>query len=558
MSRYTIGLDYGTLSGRAVLADVESGRVLATAVYEYPHAVMDRALPCGTPLPADWALQHSADYEEALLHIIPQVLVESGVRAADVIGVGVDFTASTAMPVDVHGTPLCLLPQYADRPHAYVKLWKHHAAQRYADKMTSAAQQRGEGWLGAYGGKVSSEWSLPKLWQVLDEDPEIYAAMDEWMEAGDYLVYLLTGRRTRSASIAGYKAFYNKGKNAYPPRDYFAALDARLGTVIEDKFKTPVSPLGACAGGVSESMAHRLGLLAGTPVAVAHIDAHVGAAAVGITRPGQMLAILGTSTCHLCLGEEERAVPGICGAVEDGILPGSYGYEAGQSCVGDGFAWFTRQMVPEQYYNEAKARGMHIQQYLTALAQRQRPGESGLIMLDWWNGNRSILADYDLQGMMLGMTLQTRPEEIYRAMIEATAFGTRMIVENFRTHGAAVEVFYATGGISRKNGMAMQIYADVLHMPVRVAETDQGPALGSAIFAAAAVGSARGGYDTVAQAASHMASTRYTVYQPQQDNAAIYDQLYAEYVRLHDYFGRGENDVMKRLKRIREGARRSV
>ena len=330
MSRYTIGLDYGTLSGRAVLADAADGRVLATAVYEYPHAVMDRTLPSGATLPADWALQHPADYEQALLHIIPQVLAESGVRAEDVIGVGVDFTASTAMPVNAEGTPLCLLPQYENRPHAYVKLWKHHAAQRYANEMTRIARQRGEGWLDVYGGKVSSEWSLPKLWQVLDEDPEIYHAMDEWMEAGDYLVYLLTGRRSHSGSIAGYKAFYNKGNNAYPPQDYFAALDERLRTVMQDKFKTPVSPLGACAGGVSETMARRLGLIADTPVAVAHIDAHVGAAAVGITRPGQMLAILGTSTCHLCLGEKERAVPGICGAVADGILPGSYGYEAGQ------------------------------------------------------------------------------------------------------------------------------------------------------------------------------------------------------------------------------------
>ena len=554
MSRYTIGLDYGTLSGRAVLADAADGRVLATAVYEYPHAVMDRTLPSGATLHADWALQHPADYEQALLHIIPQVLAESGVRAEDVIGVGVDFTASTAMPVNAEGTPLCLLPQYENRPHAYVKLWKHHAAQRYANEMTRIARQRGEGWLDVYGGKVSSEWSLPKLWQVLDEDPEIYHAMDEWMEAGDYLVYLLTGRRSHSGSIAGYKAFYNKGNNAYPPQDYFAALDERLRTVMQDKFKTPVSPLGACAGGVSETMARRLGLIADTPVAVAHIDAHVGAAAVGITRPGQMLAILGTSTCHLCLGEKERAVPGICGAVADGILPGSYGYEAGQSCVGDGFAWFTHQMVPEKYYNEAKSRGMHIQQYLTSLAQTLRPGESGLMMLDWWNGNRSILTDYDLQGLMLGMTLQTRPEEIYRAMIEATAFGTRMIVDNFRAHGVAVEDFFATGGISRKNGMAMQIYADVLHMPVRVADTDQGPALGSAIFAAAAAGSARGGYDTVAQAVAHMASARYTVYHPDAGSAEIYDRLYAEYACLHDYFGRGENDVMKRLKRIRESA----
>ena len=551
MSRYTIGLDFGTLSGRAVLCDVQSGQVLATAVYEYPHGVMDTALPSGKALPADWALQHPGDYEQVLLHVIPEVMAKAQVRAEDVIGIGIDFTASTAMPVDADGCPLCLQAKYADRPHAYVKLWKHHAAQRCANEMTRIARERGETWPAVYGGKVSGEWSLPKLWQVLEEDPEIYAAMDEWMEAGDYIVYLLTGRRTRSASIAGYKAFYNKKRGAYPSKDFFAALDPRLETVTEEKLKTPVSPLGSCASGVTKPMAEKLGLAAGTPVAVAHIDAHVGAAAVGITRPGQMLAILGTSTCHLCLGDREQAVPGICGAVEDGILPGSFGYEAGQSCVGDGFAWFANEMVPKRYYDAAKERGLHIQQYLTELAQRLRPGESGLLMLDWWNGNRSILTDYDLQGMMLGMTLQTKPEELYRAMIEATAFGTRMIVENFRAHDVAVDEFYATGGISKKNAMAMQIYADVLKMPVRVAETEQGPALGSAIFGAAVAGRASGGYDTVAEAIAHMAGTGYIVYQPNAAHAEVYDRLYNEYAKLHDYFGRGENDVMKRLKQIR-------
>lgn len=551
MSKYTIGLDYGTLSARAVLADVSTGMAAATAVYEYPHAVMTQSLPCGTPLADDWALQHPQDYEQALLHTIPALLRETQAAPADIIGLGVDFTASTAMPVDASGTPLCLLPQYAACPHAYVKLWKHHAAQRYANEMTRVAIARGESWLSLYGGKVSGEWSLPKLWQVFSEAPDIYDAMDEWMEAGDYIVYLLTGKRTRSASIAGYKAFYDAASCAYPSVDYFAALDPRFASVLSDKFKTPVSPIGACAGGLSPAMAQRLGLLAGTPVAIAHIDAHVGAAAAGITQPGQMLAIMGTSTCHLCLGARRQAVPGICGAVQDGILPGSVGYEAGQSCVGDGFAWFAKHMVPAAYYNEASAHGMPVQQYLTQLAQRLSPGQSGLIMLDWWNGNRSLLADYDLQGVMLGLTLQTRPEEIYRAMIEATAFGTRMIVENFRAHGVPVDAFFATGGISQKNPMAMQIYADVLHLPVQAVVCEQGPALGSAIFAAAAAGSARGGYDSVQQAIQAMSSTQRTVYQPSPAHGDVYDALYAQYVRLHDYFGRGENDVMKRLKHLR-------
>ena len=545
MSKYVIGIDYGTLSGRASLVDTADGRVLASAVYDYPHAVMDTALPCGTPLAPDWALQHPQDYLDVLDHTIPAILQDSGVNAADVIGVGLDVTASTAMPCRKDGTPLCFLPEYESNPHAYVKLWKHHAAQDKANVMTQVAQQRGEWWLSAYGGKVSSEWSLPKLWQVMDEAPEIYAAMDCWVEATDWIVWQLCGVWMQDSCCAGYKCMYDK-EHGYPSEEYFAALDKRLRHVVREKLWAPVVPIGTRVGGLTDAMAARLGLTPGIAVATGGVDAHVAVMAAGITRPGQMLAIIGTSTCHMLLDTKRQSVPGICGSVADGIIPGFWGYESGQSCVGDHYAWMTSRFVPQDYHRAAQEKGMNIHAYLTSLAEKLAPGESGLLALDWWNGNRSILVDVDLTGLLLGLTLQTRPEEIYRALVEGTAYGMRTVVENYAEHGACIDEVYALGGISQKNAMVMQIYADVLGVPVRVVDCEQGGALGSAIMGAVAAG-AYAGFD---QAIHAMGAPVLRVYEPIAAHAAIYDSLYAEYKLLHDYFGRGGNDVMKRLKAI--------
>ena len=549
MAKYSIGLDFGTLSGRALLCNVETGEELATAVYDYPHAVMDTALPNGRKLKADWALQHPQDYLDVVLITIPQVLKESGVSAADVIGVGVDFTACTILPVLSDGTPLCFLDAYKDEPHAYVKLWKHHAAQDLAVRMNEVAAQRGEPWLQNYGGKISSEWAIPKVWQVLREAPEVYEKADRFIEAADWIIWMMTGKETRNACCAGYKAMWNK-KTGFPSDEYFKALDPRLEHVIDEKFGRDILPLGAKAGEICDSGAALTSLLPGTSVSVGVIDAHIFVPAVGIHKEGEMLAIMGTSTCHMMLGKDEVQVGGICGVVEDGIMPGFFGYEAGQGCVGDHFQWFIENCLPASYYEQAKAEGVNIHKFLRQKCEAKKPGESGLFALDWWNGNRSVLVDADLTGMMLGMTLQTKAEDIYRALIEATAYGTRMIIETFRENGVPVHTFYAAGGISQKDPMTMQIYADVIKMPIKIAGSAQGGALGSAIFGAVAAGAENGGYDDVYKAAEIMGKVKDTVYYPNAENSAIYDKLFAEYKILHDYFGRGENDVMKRLKKL--------
>jgi len=556
MPKYALGVDYGTQSGRTVLAEIGTGREIASEVFFYPHGVMDERLPHDQILPPDWALEHPQDYLDVLSRTIPAVVRAARVDPKDIIGIGLDCTATTFLPVKRDGTPLCDIPEYEDEPHAYIKLWKHHAAQDQANRITEIAKRRGETFLSRYGGKVSSEWFFPKILQILEEKPEIYDAADTFVEAVDWVIWRLTGKLTRNSCCAGYKAFWHK-KDGFPGADFFAELHPRLATFLEDKmFDDEILPLGAKAGELTEEAARWLGLAPGTAVAVGNVDAHVAVPAVGIHESGKLLMIVGTSTCQILCGEEEKIVPGMCGVVEDGVLAGKFGYEAGQSCVGDHFEWFINYCVPENYQAEAVNRGLSIHQLLREKAEKLRIGESGLLALDWWNGNRSVLVDADLTGMIMGMTLLTKPEEIYRALIEATAFGARMIIDNFVEYGVPVDELYACGGISHKDPMMMQIYADVTNREIRIGASKQTPALGSAIHGAVAAGKARGGYDTVAQAAVEMGRVLDTVYRPIPENVQAYEALYQEYKAMHDFFGRGGNDIMKRLKAIRENAKR--
>lgn len=550
--KYSIGVDYGTLSGRALLVEVETGVELASAVKVYTHGVMDEYLPDGiTKLEPDWALEHPRDYLEVLETTIPAVLKESGVCAGDVIGIAIDFTACTMLPIDKKGDPLCFDEKYKNNPHSYVKLWKHHAAQDEANKLNEIAEKRNEAFLKLYGGRISSEWLIPKIWQILDEAPEIYTATDKFIEAADWINLQLTGEEKRNSCTAGYKAIWNK-RMGYPSKDFFKALDPRLENLVEEKLSKDIYPLGGKAGELTEKGAKLTGLKTGTAVAIANVDAHIAVPAVGITGPGKMLMIMGTSTCHMLLGTEEKIVPGMCGVVQDGIIPGYPGYEAGQSCVGDHFEWFVENCVPDVYNKEAERRNISIHKLLREKAGALKVGESGLVALDWWNGNRSVLVDTNLTGLIIGCTLLTKPEEIYRALIEATAYGTRMIVETFQNSGVPIFELYAAGGIAEKDELMMQIYADVTNMEIRVSASAQTPALGAAMFGAVAAGKARGGYDSIVDAAKAMAKVKDKYYKPIPANVSVYDKLYAEYKLLHDYFGRGGNNVMKRLKEIRK------
>ncbi len=549
MEKYTIGLDFGTLSVRAVIVDIANGRILACTEQEYAHGVIAESMPNGKVLPSGYALQHPRDYLEAMWHVVPEAIISAGISTDNIIGIGVDFTASTTLPVLKDGTPICFLQEYENNPHAYVKLWKHHGAQRQADNMTEIAITRKEPWLSSYGGKISCEWAFPKLLEVLEKAPDIYKLMDEWMEAGDWIVWHLTGIRVRGGGLAGYKSFYDP-KNGYPSDDYFAALNPSFRHVISEKYNSPVRPIGTCAGSLTTVAAKRLMLPPGICVAVANCDGHVCAPAVNITQPGTMMAIIGTSTGLHLLNEQYLPIKGIFGAVRDGMIPGLVSYESGQSSVGDMFGWFINSCVPQEYVQHAEKARLSIHQFLSKLAAKMTVGQHGLIALDWWNGNRSILSDSDLSGLVMGMNLQTRPEDIYRALIEATAFGIRIIIENDCKQGLQIEKFVASGGISQKNALAMQIYADVIRLPVHVTATPQGPALGSAIWAAVAAGV----YPDIAVAAEHMHAPEKCIYYPNEADSKRYDVLYKMYHTLHDMFGNNEyRSIMEQLMNLRKG-----
>ena len=541
---FVIGVDFGTLSGRAVVVRVEDGAELASASTDYPHGVLDRALPDGRPLAPEWALQVPGDYLEVLRTAVPEAVRRAGIDSADVIGIGTDFTACTMVPATSDGTPLCDLPEWTGEPHAYVKLWKHHAAQGQADRINALGRERGESWLARYGGFISSEWEFAKGLQLLEEAPAVYAAMDRWVEAADWIVWQLCGRYVRNACTAGYKGIRQDG--AYPSPDFLGGLNPAFADFVEAKLDQPIGQLGELAGRLSGRGAELTGLPAGIAVGVGNVDAHVTVPAADAANPGTMVAIMGTSTCHVMNSDRLREVPGMCGVVDGGITPGLWGYEAGQSGVGDIFGWFVRTSVPADYQRRADERGVSLHELLTELASGQPIGGHGLMALDWHSGNRSVLVDHDLSGLVLGLSLTTQPEDVYRALLEATAFGTRRIIDSFVGSGVPVAELVVAGGLV-KNAFLMQLYSDVTNLPISTITSEQGPALGSAIHAAVAAQA----YDDVAAAAKAMGGRELGAYRPRREAVAAYDRLYGEYLTLHDHFGRGGNDVMHRLKAIR-------
>jgi L-ribulokinase len=541
-----VGVDYGTLSGRALVVRVRDGAELGTAVHEYGHGVMDGVLAAtGEALPPDWALQDPQDYVDVLRRAVPAAVAAAGIDPAAVIGIGTDFTACTVLPALRDGTPLCQVPGLTGRPHAYPKLWKHHAAQPHADRINAVAAERGEAWLVRYGGKISSEWQFAKGLQLLEEDPEVYQRAERWIEAADWIIWQLCGAETRNACTAGYKGIFQDGR--YPSRDFLAALNPAFAGFADDRLAHPVAQLGTLAGRLTPQAAQWTGLPAGIAVAVGNVDAHVTPPAANAIAPGQLVAIMGTSTCQVLNAPALAQVPGMCGAVDGGIVAGLWGYEAGQSGVGDIFAWFAEHAVPPAYAAEAASRGLSVHDLLTEHAAAQPAGAHGLVALDWLSGNRSVLVDHYLSGAIVGLTLATRPPDIYRALMEATAFGARVIIESFVAAGVPVTEFVVAGGLLR-NEFLMQVYADVTRLPISLIGSEQGPALGSAIHAAVAAGA----YPDVPAAARVMGAKRSAVYVPDPANAAVYDELYAAYRHLHDHFGRQATGVMHSLRALRD------
>jgi L-ribulokinase len=532
----SIGVDFGTESGRVLVLDARSGEELGVSVVPYPSAVIDRQLPStGEALPADWALQDPDDWVKVLQDGVPDAVAHAGISPDEVVGLGVDFTSCTVLPVTEDGTPLCRLDRFRDRRHAWPKLWKHHAAQPVADRLNDVALERGEEFLERYGGRISSEWYFPKLIEQWSEDRDVYDASAAFIEATDWIVWHLTGRECRQSATAGYKAMWSPTEGL-PSTDYFEAAYPGFSAPGE-KLGETFHPLGTKAGTVSAERAAKLGLGDDVAVAVGNVDAWVSVPGAGVQSPSTFVTVIGTSTCSMVVSPDEIRMPGITGVVRDGILPGLYGYEAGQAAVGDMLAWFVRTLGGDR---ETYGR-------LEDEAAKLRPGQTGLLALDWFNGNRSILADADLTGAIFGLTLHSSPAEIYRALLESIAFGHRRIMDNFSEHGIELTEIVACGGIAERSPLMMQLLADTSGRSVHVPAWREIPARGAALFGAVAAGV----YTDISTAVDATRPSSSRTYTPDSSATEVYDRVYAIYRSLYDALGRSSVELLHGLKRIR-------
>ena len=558
MKKYVLGLDFGTNSVRALLVDVANGDEIATSIHDYETGqdgiILDPADP-------HLARQHPRDYLKGLEVSVREVLEETkkadnDFEASQVIGIGIDTTGSTPLPVDREGIPLCFRDRFKDNPNAHAWLWKDHTSTAESAKITELAAREHPEYLAKCGGTYSSEWFFSKIFHCLRTDPEVFDAAYSWMECCDYIPAVLTGtsrpeQTRRSRCAAGHKAMYSEEWGGLPAKDFLAKLHTKLGE-LRDRLYDESLTSDNKAGTLTEEWSEKLGLPPGLPVAVGAFDAHLGAVGSGVT-PGKLVKIIGTSTCDVAVwpGEEPLAdIPGVCGIVDGSVLPGFYGLEAGQSAVGDIFNWFVNSIQPKGLDNGSYAG-------LTEAAEKIKPGLSGLLALDWNNGNRTILVDQRLTGLLLGQTLHTKPEEIYRALIEATAFGALTIINRIEEYGVKIQEVINCGGIAEKNPLVMQIYADVIGREMKIARSAQTCALGSAIAGSVAAGKEKGGYETFSEAQEAMCGIKEMIFKPDPVNNQVYQKLYRLYSQLHDAFGRKDwsgqlYNVMKDLLEIRE------
>jgi L-ribulokinase len=532
-SRIALGIDFGTESVRAILVDTH-GNERGSAVAKYRHGQITDVLPTGSQkLPASYALQHPQDWQHSSAKAVRAALRQSDVDPDEVVGIGVSFTSCTMLPTSRDGTPLCQQKQFAKEPLAWPKLWKHHGAEAQTDRINRVANERKETFLKNYGGIIGLEWFFPKVLETLENAPSVYAAAEVWLEAGDWIVWQLVGgganELPRSTCQAGYKAMWSK-EAGYPSTEYLKAVHPRLAQIVREKMPGHMLAPGEAAGELSPAQAKRLGLRAGVPVSAAVIDAHAGVPGAGAAEPGTLVMVMGTSSCHMLNAVEKRYVPGVAGIVEGGILPGLVGYETGQAAVGDAFDWL-RRLFGQRGFSA-----------LDNAASFVSPGSDGVRCVDWFNGCRTPLMDGSLRGSFSGLTLQHRPEHLYRALLEASACGVRWIVDVLEEGDVPVKSFIATGGLPHHNPLMVQICADILSQPINVHPSKYGSALGAAILGAMAAGPKQTGFKSASAAIRAMASSSRgkksasVVVRPTKRHREIYENLYKEYRHLAQFF----------------------
>lgn len=548
-----LGFDFGTLSCRVLAVDIDTGDCVFEAARDYPHGAISGRLP-GTEvvLEENWFLQDPADYIEVLHRLTRAAAAELG--AENIAAIGTDFTNCTVVGLR-EGRPLCAHEAYQNAPHAWVKLWKHHAAQPYAERIEQVLRQTETPWLKEYGGNVSSEWFFPKLLQTYEEAPDLFAACDIYLEAADYIVYFLTGNIVRNSATLGVNAFYSP-ERGFPDKALLNRFSEGFGDAVYPKLAGAVVPVGSRAGKLCESAAELLGLSTDVVVSAGHGDSEVACAGLGATESGAMILVMGTSTCYQMIYDKKLFFDGVCAVVENGMIPELVAYESGQPAVGDAFSWYVGNMMPAEYAQRADAQGLSALAYMNVLAARLLPGESGLVSLDWFNGNRSVLMDYSLKSFFAGLSLDTRPEAVFRSMIEATAFGARKIIEGYEQAGVRIDKLIAVGGLPLKSELTMQIYADVLGRDLYVATIPNASALGACVCGAVAYRNetgTRAAFEAEAQRLIRRSEKRYA---PDDRAAAIYSDLYKVFCTLHDFAGL-HSDICSQLNRIQRVAKKT-
>ena len=527
---YSIGIDYGTASGRVILVDTTDGKIISSYEETYPHGTIAEELG-GETLPHNYFLQHAGDYHNVLENGVKHVLEESQINKDEVIGIGVDFTSCTIVFLDENFKPLHMNEDLKNHPHAYVKLWKHHGAQDEATQMVEANEKANQNWLDYYGHSVNSEWMIPKILEVKHKAPELLERAHYIMEAGDYMTSLLVNQNIRSNCGIGFKGFYDEvnGFNY----DFFETVDSELPQIVKDKCEAPVIQIGDSAGSLSEYYQNLWGLSSNVQISPYMIDAHSGVLGAGAIEKGEFTPVIGTSTCHLMLDPKQEPIPSITGSVKDAIIPGLYAYEAGQAAVGDLFS-YSERMAPHEIVEAAKNKDMDVLQYLETLAEQIPVEEQHVVVLDWHNGNRSILSDSHLTGSVFGLTLQTPFEMVHRAYLESTAFGTKMIMKQFEDNDIPVHTVYASGGIPKKSKLLVDIYSNVLNKKVVVLESSNATALEAAMLGA----NVGGAYETLRDTVQHMKQPVYYEKQPDPVKVKHYEKLFNKYRQLHDLLGR--------------------
>jgi len=516
----SLGLDFGTESVRALLVDLQ-GIERGVAVSKYEHGQITETLPgTGEKLPPDFALQHPSDWIESAAQAVREAMAKSGLKPDEIIGIGVDFTSCTMLPSLGPGIPLCLSEKWASNKYAWPKLWKHHGAKDQTDRINQLARERKEPWLDRYGGIIGLEWFFPKMLETLECAPEVFDAAQVWLEAGDWFVWQLVGgsarQLPRSTCQAGYKGMWSR-EDGFPSSEFFKALHPKLEHVVEQKMPGRFLAPGQSAGGLSDAMADKLGLKPGIPVSAAIIDAHAGVPGAGAAEPDTLVMVMGTSSCHMLNSTANKVVPGVAGVVQDGILPGFFGYETGQAAVGDAFEWVRRLLGAPDF------------KQLTIDAAQLPFGSEGVRCVDWFNGCRTPLMDGSLTGSFTGLTLNHGPAHIFRSVLEASACGLRWIVETLRDGGVPVKEFVATGGLPHHSPFFLQICADILKADIVVPETTQGPAVGAAILGALAAGA----FPDATSAIKAMAqSGNSKLVKSNPEAAADCDRLYSDYLKL--------------------------